>query len=238
MKLPTRLSTEPLVEVICETRFDAASDSAVNLLPGILHEALGPFEHQHRLISLPPQMLAVDAAFAVQPQIRLSQKNLAIQIGARTVSVLYQPPYPGWSDFSAYVQRVFDVVCKQSFITGFNWLSLKYIDLLQIGASPRISWLNAENSLGGRRLDAEPQSMRVEYVEPPWTTVTQIVCPAQRVDSQEDGLLVDVDVIYRRPFDDFRNQYRDVLRELHQRNKAQFFSLLTDETLAKLGPEY
>lgn len=237
-RLPTRLSTEPLVEVICETRFDAVGDSAVNLLPGILHEAFGPFEQQRRLMPLPPQILAMDEALAVQPQIQLVAGNMGIQIGARTVSVFNHPPYRGWSDFSTYVQRVFDLIHKQSFVERFDWLSLKYIDLLRIDGPPRISWLNAQCSLGGRLLDAEPQNLRVEYVELPWTTVTQIACPAQRIGEAESGVLVDVDVIYRLAFDDFPNQSREVLRELHRRNKAQFFSLLTDETLAKLGPEY
>lgn len=237
-KLPTRLSTEPLVEVICETRFNAAGDSAVNLLPGILHEAFGPFEQSRRSMALPLQVLAMDEALAGQPQIQLVSSNVGIQIGARRVSVFNHPPYRGWSDFSDYVQRVFDLVHKQSFVEHFDWLSLRYVDLLKIDGPPRISWLNAQSSLGDRQLDAEPQNLRVEYVESPWTTVTQIAFPAQRVGESESGVLVDVDVICRRPFDDFPNQSREVLRELHRRNKVQFFSLLTDETLAKLGPEY
>ena len=61
-KLPTRLASEPIVEVVSEVRFDAAGDAAVNLLPGILHAQLGPFDQQGRTfpVPFPAEMLAAD----------------------------------------------------------------------------------------------------------------------------------------------------------------------------------
>ena len=239
-KMPTRLSSEPLVEVICEVRFDAPGDAAVNLLPGIFHEKFGPFENQNRLFpgSLPMEFFAADKSLALRPQLMLGSGNCVIQIGANTVSVAVRAPYPGWQEFRDYVCRVFNTVHRQSFITSFNWLSLKYVDVIRNDETPRISWLNVDVQLAGRKLDTESHSLRAEYEESPWTTITQIVCPVELLEVAGKGLLVDVDVIYRQGFDDFANEYVGVLDELHARNKAQFFSLLSESTLNNLGPEY
>lgn len=243
-KLPTRLASEPIVEVVSEVRFDAAGDAAVNLLPGILHEKFGPFDQQGRTfpVALPSEMLASDPSLAFRPQVAMAKENRVIQVGARAVSVALRAPYPGWTAFSAFICEVFDVVCAQSFITKFDWLSLKYLDVISFdGEAPRLGWLNADFALAGTKIDQQPSALRVEYLEGPVTTVVQVSSPVQTQQPGEvarTGVLLDVDTIHREAFSDFPGQYREVLEELHGRNKEQFFSLLTDETKKRLGPEY
>lgn len=243
-KLPTRLASEPIVEVVSEVRFDAAGDAAVNLLPGILHAQLGPFDQQGRTfpVPFPAEMLAADPSLAFRPQLAMSKDNRIIQVGPRVVSVALRAPYPGWIEFSAFICQVFDVVCAQSFINSFEWLSLKYLDVISFeGESPTMGWLDADVSLGGSRIDQQPSAMRVEFVDGPVTTVVQITSPVQAHQTgqpDKTGLLLDVDTIHREQFLDFSGRYREVLNQLHQRNKKQFFSLLTDETERRLEPDY
>lgn len=243
-KLPTRLASEPIVEVVSEVRFDAAGDAAVNLLPGILHAQLGPFDQQGRTfpVPFPAEMLAADPSLAFRPQVAMSKDNRIIQVGPRVVSVALRAPYPGWTEFSTFIRQVFDIVCAQSFIHSFEWLSLKYLDVIAFeGEYPTLGWLDVNLSLGGSRIDQQPSAMRVEQVDGPLTTVVQITSPVQAHQAgqpDKTGLLLDVDTIHREQFADFPNQYREVLNQLHQRNKQQFFSLLTDEIERRLEPEY
>lgn len=243
-KLPTRLASEPIVEVVSEVRFAAEGDAAVNLLPGILHAQFGPFDQQGRIfpVSFPAEMLAADPSLAFRAQVAMSKGNRIIQVGPRVVSVALRAPYPGWSEFCAFICQVFDVVCAQSFIHSFEWLSLKYLDVIAFeGESPTLGWLDVDLSLCGSRIDRQPNAMRVEQVDGPVTTVVQITLPVQAHQADQPdktGLLLDVDTIHREQFADFPNQYREVLNQLHQRNKQQFFSLLTDETEGRLEPDY
>ena len=243
-KLPTRLASEPIVEVVSEVRFTAEGDAAVNLLPGILHAQLGPFDQQGRTfpVPFPAEMLAADPSLAFRPQVFMSKDNRIIQVGPKVASVALRAPYPGWTEFSAFICEVFDIVCAQSFIKSFDWLSLKYLDVISFESeSPTLGWLNADLSLGGSEIDQQPSAMRVEFVDGPVTTVVQITSPVQAHQvGQPDrtGLLLDVDTIHREQFQDFSDRYREVLEQLHQRNKKQFFSLLTDETERRLEPEY
>ena len=183
-----------------------------------------------------------DPSLAFRPQVAMSKDNRIIQVGPKVVSVALRAPYPGWTDFSAFVCQVFDVVCRQSFINTFDWLSLKYVDVVSFeGSSPRLDWLNADVALGGNRIDEQPSALRVEYVEGPVTTVVQVTSPVQAQQLGQPartGLLLDVDTIHREPFSDFAGQYRAVLEQLHDRNKRHFFSLLSKETEQRLGPEY
>lgn len=243
-KLPTRLTSEPIVEVVSEVRFAADGDMAVNLLPGILHAQLGPFDQQGKTfpVPFPAEMLAVDPTLAFRPQVFMSKGNRIIQVGPRVASVALRAPYPGWAEFSAFIREVFDVVCVQSFINSFDWLSLKYLDVISFeGESPTLHWLDTNLSLGDNRIDQQASAMRVEFVDGPVTTVVQITSPVRaNSTSQPDktGLLLDVDTIYRGQFPNFSSEYREVLEQLHERNKKQFFSLLTEETKRRLGPEY
>lgn len=243
-KLPTRLVSEPIVEVVSEVRFAAEGDAVVNLLPGILHAELGPFDQQGRTfpVPFPVEMLAADPSLAFRPQVVMSKDNRIIQVGPRAVSVALRAPYPGWTKFSAIICEVFDVVCAQSFISSFDWLSLKYLDVISFeDESPTLGWLDADLSLGGSRIDQQPSAMRVEFVDGPVTTVVQITSPVQAHQAgqpDKTGLLLDVDTIHREQFPDFSGRYREVLNQLHQRNKKQFFSLLTDETERRLEPDY
>jgi uncharacterized protein (TIGR04255 family) len=242
--LPTRLASEPIVEVVSEVRFDADGDAAVNLLPGILHEKFGPFDQQGRTFpaGLPPELLITDPSLAFRPHVAMSRGNRFIQVGPKVVSVALRSPYPGWTDFSAFTCEVFDVVCAQSFITRFDWVSLKYLDVISFGEeTPMLSWLNADVALGGAKVDQQSCALRVEYVDGQITTVVQVSSPIQAQQPGQSivtGLLIDVDTIHQEQFADFSGQYRNVLEQLHDRNKKQFFSLLTDETVSRLGPDY
>lgn len=243
-RLPTRLASEPIVEVVSEVRFDAAGDSAVSLLPGIFHEKFGPFEQQGRTFpgGLPSELVLADPSLAFRPHVAMSSGNRIIQVGPKVVSVSFRAPYPGWTDFSAFVRQVFDVVSSQPFIRAFDWVSLKYIDVISFeGERPTLAWLNAEVGLGGNRIDEQPSSVKVEYSEGAVTTVVHIASPVQTQQPDQDvrtGLLLDVDTIHREQFGDFKGQYGKLLEQLHDRNKQQFFSLLSEETKERLGPEY
>lgn len=242
-RLPTRLVSEPIIEAVSEVRFDAAGEAAVNLLPGIFHEKFGPFDQQGRVFPvLPSEIMSSDPSLAFRPQVAMAKGNRIIQVGAKVVSVAVRAPYPGWKEFSAFIRQVYDVVCAQSFITTYDWLSLKYVDMVTFdGETPSLSWLNAEVELGGTRVEEQPVSLRVESVEGPVTTVVNIGSPVQtqQLDrSARTGVLLDVDTIHREPFAEFASQYSDVLEKLHDRNKQQFFSLLSESTRDRLGPEY
>jgi uncharacterized protein (TIGR04255 family) len=179
-----------------------------------------------------------------RPQVLLIKDNRIIQVGPRMVSVACRAPYPGWTEFSARVREIFDVVCRQSFVSAFEWLSLKYVDVVIRGnESPTLGWLDANVELAGTRIEAQPSNVRVEFADGPLTTVVQIASPVRTqseggIGATVEGVLVDVDTIHREPFEDFASQYPDLLDRLHGTNKAQFFSLLTEETIHRLGPEY
>lgn len=243
-ELPTRLASEPIIEVVSEARFDVAGDAAINLLPGIFHQRLGPFDQQGRAFpaTLPAEAFMAAPELAYRPQMIMSRGSELIQIGHKSVSVALRAPYPGWAKFKAFICSVFDVLSEQTFIEAFNWLSLKYVDVISFdGESPRLRWLDANITLGDATIDEQPCTLRVEYVADPVTTVLQVSSPVQTQGAGlpvKTGLLVDVDTIHREHFNDFQGKYRAVLENLHDLNKQHFFSLLSDETKERLGPMY
>jgi uncharacterized protein (TIGR04255 family) len=128
-------------------------------------------------------------------------------------------------------------------VTDPQRFSLKYIDLVDLGETPSLSYLNVATRVGGRDLANRPLQLRTEIEEEGLVHVLQIVCPAEArlggMDSQPlSGVLVDIDTIGKVGAEDFWTSLETRVDLAHRLSKALFFSLLSPETLERLGPEY
>lgn len=234
--LPTRLSSEPIVDVICEVRFEASKQSAANLIPGLLFERFSEFENIEKLaLSELPAALLTQEAFKYQPHLRLNSGNRYISVGPNMLSASCTPPYGGWRTFKMYALGVFSVLRDRKFIDSFSRISLRYTDIISIDGSADLSLLNAEVRLGNAH-EYKAVQAKLEHEEDGIHVITQVAGPALSSDGRR-GLIVDVDTICDAP-SDFWGMYEAVFDRLHQINKRTFFSMLKPTTVDALGPEH
>lgn len=234
--LPTRLHSEPIVDAICELRFEASAQTAVNLLPGLLFEKYGNFEQIERLgIAEMPAVLQSEEAFKYQPHLRMRNANRYISIGPNMISASNLPPYGGWANFSAFAFDVFSVLKDRSFIESFTRISLRYTDIIGIGEKPGLDLLDAEIRLG-KYVAHDTFQVRAERNEESVHVITQVAGPATASDGRT-GVVVDVDTSIEAPAE-FWEGYADAYQKLHTINKSAFFGMLKSETIAALKPEY
>lgn len=234
--LPTRLVSEPIVDVICEVRFEGTKQVAVNVIPGLLFEKFGDFESIEKLaLSELPEALIAQEAFKYQPHIRLKRDNHYISVGPNMLSASCLPPYGGWQSFKAYALDVISVLKNRKFIDGFTRVSLRYTDIISINGSHDIGLLNAEIRLGDNH-EYKAVQAKLEREEDGVYVVTQVVGPAQSSDGRK-GLIVDVDTICDAP-SDFWHGHEAAFDKLHKINKRTFFEMLKPTTIAALGPEH
>lgn len=234
--LPTKLNSEPIVDAICEIRFDAPPQTAVNLLPGLMFEKYKSFEQIEKLaIADMPEVLQSQEAFRYQPHIRLRNQNRYISIGPNMISASHLPPYGGWAAFSEFAFDVFSVLKDKSFIEKFTRLSLRYTDIISIGANPGIDLLNADVRLGSHS-HHDTFHVQTERKVGPIHVITQIAAPASSADGRT-GVVVDVDTSMEAPRL-FWESHAEHYRKLHSVNKEAFFGMLKPTTIAALGPEY
>ena len=238
-RLPTRLETEPLLEVVAEMRFESSDASAVNLLPGILSERFSQYDEVKTLpnAQIPASLASKQEALKYLPHIQLRHDNNVIAIGPHSITVAQLPPYAGWTKFSAHALEVFEELKGRKFVGSVERISLRYADIIDLGTAARTDWLNTRVEVAGVESHDVVQ-LKVENGTESVRIVTQIVSPAYAQDGR-NGVVVDVDTINLAPTrQSFWDELRANFEQLHDLNKTHFFSLLKPSTLEQLKPHY
>lgn len=134
-KIPARLKKEPLLEAVWEIRFSSAKPSVVDLLPGLLFQALP--DRFTNIVRLPTPDIPLTIAenyphLRYLPKIQMEYGNQAVQIGEHVVSLSCRRPYSGWKTFSRDIRELATVVQKTGLIDELERFSLKYVDLIEL----------------------------------------------------------------------------------------------------------
>jgi uncharacterized protein (TIGR04255 family) len=255
-KLPSKLTTEPLIEAVFEVRFSGSTAGSV-VLPGLLIGSLaGGREIRIEKLpaaSLPDAMRRADPNLQFAPTIRMDWGDFSILIGDVNVAVACKLPYPGWTRFKTAILEVLSVASKATMWSGASRYSLKYVDLLpgedRAAQIRRFDW---DIRVGEHRLGSEVFSLRWEVPDADSTThVIQILTSvsATLTDQSEGagasvekrGAILDIDSIVNFETSDisaFMGELPSRLDVIHANNKEIFFSCLRPETIEELGAEY
>lgn len=244
--LPLRLKKEPLLEAVWEIRFTLKYPFADDLLPGLLaKEFSGRYKN---IVKLPtadiPDPIAENVPnLRYLPKIRLEADNQAIQIGKRSISLSCRRPYSGWKIFSKDIFNLANAVQNTDLINKIERYSLKYIDLIEISPA-NLECLNINLNIKKIKITAQPMQLRTEIIEDDISHIIGITSPAEVINHGESekrrGVLIDIDTIKqlneKSSWDKLKIEIN--LNKLHSASKTVFFSLLTQETLNKLEPEF
>lgn len=243
--LPLKLKKEPLLEAVWEIRFALKNPSADDLLPGLLSkEFSGKYKN---IVKLPTSDIPDPIAENVPnlrylPKIRLEGNNQAIQIGKRSISLSCRRPYPGWKIFSKDVFNLANAIKNTGFIDKIERYSLKYLDLIEILPTD-IGCLNLNLNIKEIKITTQPVQFRTEIIEDDISHIIGITSPAVEVinpgeSKKRKGVLIDIDTIKQLDEKNSWNNLKINLNKLHLASKKMFFSLLTQETLKKMEPEF
>jgi uncharacterized protein (TIGR04255 family) len=243
-KVPVRLKKEPLIEALWEIRFTSSKQSVAELLPGLIFNSLpDKYPNTVRLptANMPPELVEADPNLRYLPKIRLEGGNHAVQIGEHVISTHVRRPYSGWRNFSAEIHALIDAVRKTDLIDRLERFSLKYVDLIDLGQPHDLSCLNARVELGGQQIRS-PVHLRAEVQKEGMLHIVQIASSATAVLPEEKapitGVLLDTDTICNLTEGESWKEVESRLDAAHTKAKALFFSLLTNDTITKLGAEY
>lgn len=246
-RIPKRLKREPLVEAVWEIRFASDRASPVGqLLPGMIFEKFR--QHYPRLVRLPaadiPRPVAEhDLALRYVPTVRLEAPDspFSIQVGERVVTLNCRRPYAGWNVFSDRIGDLADLLHRSGLITAPERFSLKYIDLIELDSPPSLASLEISLTVAGHSLAAKPMQLRTEIRDEPFVHVLQVATPVDITlgasGERLRGTLVDIDTVHPAG-EDFWEKLSERLGQCHASSKQLFFSLLTNQAIERLEPEY
>lgn len=245
VRIPVKLQNDPIVECTLELRFDASSEAASDVLPGMLYASFKdqyPVSEQTPEAQLPRAMRATDANLKARPIVLLKGTDSNIGIGDAGVLLSFQRPYRGWATVQPRADAVFGAVLETGLVEQVSRFSIKYTNLITTGNNEfDLSSLELEFRLGRELTPRGPgTALRAEFKGEETISIVQIQTGAT-VKSQKErqealkGVLLIVDTISFGDIED-RGQLSRKLELLHNTEKDIFFRILTDKTREMLGP--
>jgi uncharacterized protein (TIGR04255 family) len=245
MKLPKKLSNEPLIDAIFEIRFK--SDHPVSVIfPGLILKSLQGYKNIEALPinQLPKQARDSDLNLRFAPLCRIECENFFINISDFSVSISSKYPYAGWKNFKETITLVVTELEKSSLIGPIERYSMKYIDLIDPPNGNKASMVNVSLTIAEHTLSNEEFQIRLEIPEDEITHAVQVISSAEATlynGKKIKGLLIDVDsycLLNDSPLSYLMEHLEERLENMHMKNKKMFFKLLKKETLDILEPIY
>jgi len=240
-RVPQKLVDPPIVETICELRFQestVAAHAAVVLYSEIRNEFPQIENLPHAQI--PVELLLADRNLAFATTHRFVGDSVVVSAGPRTVNFTRGAPYPGWDVFRKEAMNVFEKALKV-FGEKVERIGIKYTNFIEAPTgTDSLVMSKAKISLGDLDLANKPILVRTEIrPNPAQTAIVQLVAQAQLNGpaGQQVGLAMDVDSIAFGPFSG-ADEITAALERAHSYEKEVFFSLLSDDTIKKYKPTY
>jgi uncharacterized protein (TIGR04255 family) len=245
-KLPRKLQRDTIYEAIFEMRFTAKPPATSSLLLGLLYSQLqGLFQKSEDLpvAMMPAEMRnQLGPLMLYQPVHTLTGKGIRLAIGPRVLNLGVVRPYCGWDKFKTLIGQCSGALLKTGMIADMERCSLKYTNLLCEGRDENdLRQLKVSVQLDGFDLLPTGTLIKAEIRHNDCNVIVSVAAGAsvQQVGAPPAiGVLLDVDAVKDGPVGTSDKERETLFELLHTTEKEVFFSLLTETTLERLGPEW
>ena len=242
MRIPVKLNLCPIIESVFEIRFDSKLDANIvfALIYGKLKDDFPTIEALP-LSEMPASMRDTDPNLKYQPAYKLHYKdneNIVLQICAKSVGFSFTPEYCGWKEFRSFVSRYLNVIHETGVIGRVVRIGFRVINFID-GDVFDGEKIRLKIQLGDKEIPYKETSIKTVFSEGEYHSTVSIINQAQlnNVTPVRLGSVIDVDtfsVTCERFFDNATN----FMENIHKAEKNVFFSLLTNQYLESMQPEY
>lgn len=244
-ELPLKLRREPIVDAVCEIRFNASTPLHA-VLPGVFYSKLPGVGNIESLpmAGLPIEIRRQNPLLVDLPLVRLLWGAYFVSIGERALSVAVKLPYPGWATFKQDIVTIASMTMQAKLATSVERYSIRYTNLLEIEQlADQIEAVNWSVQVGPFTARNEAVHVRLEASDGAFKTLLNVAVGTQVqlvTGVAKNGLLVDVDTVREcsEEVASFEAALSDRLEEIRQHNKRVFFACLKPATIALLEPVY
>lgn len=238
--VPKKLKNDAIVEAIFELRFDTST------IPEVLFGRLadyGPWKTltQRRLpaYDIPSALRQVDPNLRFQAVFELSGGQRAVRIGPQVISYHRTVPYVGWERFWPELQETITGIFQMAGGLVIRRLGLRYLNALRpdLHGILSISDLDLEITVASERVTGNV-NLNFTVDAPENTACTVRIATSEFVQGNlppNTSVYVDVDVFTKDGFETKERKAVDNwVAAAHDKEKEQFFRLLTDRSIEAL----
>lgn len=246
-KLPIKITPDCILQAIIEIRFEpkVQEDAVFHFIneSNVVKESF-KFLSNTPIYELPPQIRNNELGFRFSPYFSLEGKGnfsgYNLQVGPRVLSLVTDGEYQGSELFLERANELLVSVGKQNVIRHVERLGIRYIDLFE---SNIFGSVKLQITLPGKDIDHSNSSLRLQFPEQNGFTTVLVLGSKARVESVKDkseknGSLLDIDCFSESIPSDFLSNPKSLLKTGHIEQKSLFFSLLKEDFLQSLNPQY
>lgn len=241
MKLPEKITPDPIIEAVVEVRFKPSlhPEAVFGVAYSALKDRFNKVE-QLPILQLPEAFRSKDPQLYYAPYYSLSYADdLSVKLGPRVLTFSNIHSYVGWPKFFEFVNDTLKKLETVSILNEAERIGIRYISLFKHSILDKIKM---ELNVGETVINEQTTNFRVEIKEGNFLKILQIANNVSIQSPNYDGLgsLIDIDCIYNSLTNknDFFSKIDSILTEGHQIEKKTFFTLLNEDFLNKLNPRY
>lgn len=236
MPLPSRINPCPIVDALLEVRF--SSNLPPSAVYGVAYNAVKdnyPRSEDLPILQIPEPIRKVDPNFRFKPLFKALNDKFVMQFGPDVFTISSHPTYSGWTDYSVEILRIFDVISKLGLIKSVFRVGYHVVNFFEENIYPKTK---LDISIGGKKIDYTDTLLKntSDDVENKIRTVIQVSNEARF--NTKSGSIIDIDSYTTGPSMSFNDVSEKLINTLHHSEKAAFFSLLSDEYVKTLSPEF
>lgn len=238
MKLPKKISPNPLVTSSVEIRFISGleSESFLNIVYKALSKDLPNIKHK----GIPIQLKGQQAEFKFLPDFILYNENFSFSFSENVFIFENNKEYPLWDKYFNFIKTVLSQLNSRIPVSSLIRVGVRYVSVFEqknslsevIDNPPSLLLDNTEMKNRYFRSELNKDKVRL---------FIQIADKADvnRPDKKTSGVLIDIDSSSEIDLpQSFNEQLYSLINTLHFEQKSLFFQLLNSEFLKTLKPEY
>lgn len=238
--MPKKLNECPLVDALIEIRFISELDK--NAVFGYIYSLLrndysGPVVNLP-LSQIPIQIREHDPNLQYKPLYRIDGKDTVLQLGSDVICISSKIPYIGWDALSSKAEKIFTKLVEQRAVKTVIRLGHRYVNFFEGNIDSKLE-LTVHFVPGYSYKNIQ---IRSEIQEGNFMSTLQYSNSAsyqpEQLSQQLLGSIIDIDTFRVYDGDYFIQNIRSEIDQAHEYEKRLFYSLLKNDFIDQLNPEY
>lgn len=237
-KLPIKISPCPIIETNIEIRFvpNFPPDAVIGIIYNLLSSKDRCSLIQRPIMQLPAEVRTNDPQLKYQPTHTIQTPHSLVHVGPYvTVIQIPNVDYPGWKEFRKIIDNIISLLRKIRLIQRVDFIGLKYLNFFKFDIFNQVNL-----SIEGLPKMGNSTVFRTELENDKFTNVLQISngVHVKNPRFESDGSLIDITTIVLARHGLTLDNIMTHIDEARKGEKELFFSLLKQEYLNTLSPEY
>jgi hypothetical protein len=239
MDIPRKITPCPIAEAVIGINFESnvPSEAVFGIIYGKLGGGYDPKVESLPILQIPHAIRKQDPLLRDQPYYKLKSGDFILQIGPRVLLFASTIKYVGWKEFSDRMEKIIDSISEIGIIKNVSRLGIRYINFFDFDIYDKI---NLKLLMGDKPFIAEQVTLRSKIEIEDYTSTLQIVNKSDMMISGKKvfGSVIDIDTSIVKKDGILLKDIKKLMFKGHDEEKKLFFSLLKNDYLQSLNPEY